>query len=103
MATGNARETLLARLAALRQHQRDGRRSPHKPLLVLLALGRLASTGASMLSWMEAETTLADLIAEFGPASKRAGRRARRTRSPGCAPTASGSSTATSRWTTSDR
>ena len=29
---------VLARLASLRQHQRDGHRSPHKPLLVLLAL-----------------------------------------------------------------
>lgn len=33
-----ARQTL-DRLSALRQHQQDGRRSPHKPLLVLLALG----------------------------------------------------------------
>jgi hypothetical protein len=32
---------------SLRQYQQNGRRSPHKPLLVLLALGRLARTGSS--------------------------------------------------------
>ncbi|MGY1680648.1 phosphorothioated DNA-binding restriction endonuclease [Geodermatophilus sp. SYSU D01176] len=60
----------LERLASLRQHQQDGRRSPHKPLLVLLALGRLATTGSSSLAWSEAEDRLADLIEEFGPTSK---------------------------------
>jgi putative restriction endonuclease len=59
-----------ARLASLRLHQRDGRRSPHKPLLVLLALGRLAATGSSALPWSEAESRLGNLIAEFGPASR---------------------------------
>jgi putative restriction endonuclease len=60
----------LERLATLRQHQRDGKRSPHKPLLVLLALGRLAATGSSRLPWSVAETQLAALISEFGPPSK---------------------------------
>lgn len=64
------RVQLLARIAALRLHQRDGRRAPHKPLLVLLALGRLATTGSSALSWQDAQTQLGGLIAEFGPASK---------------------------------
>ena len=61
---------MLERFAALRQHQRDGQRSPHKPLLVLLALGRLAATGSSELPWSAAESELADLIAEFGPPSR---------------------------------
>jgi putative restriction endonuclease len=61
---------VLDRLASLRQHQRDGKRSPHKPLLVLLALGRLAATGSSELPWSVAESELADLIAEFGPQSR---------------------------------
>jgi hypothetical protein len=59
---------VLARLASLRQHQRHGKRSPHKPLLVPLALGRLAATGSSELPWTEAGAKLAELIAEFGPA-----------------------------------
>lgn len=62
--------TIVARLASLRQHQSGGQRSPHKPLLVLLALGRLALSGSSELPWSVAETVLADLIAEFGPPSK---------------------------------
>jgi putative restriction endonuclease len=61
---------VLARLASLRQHQRNGQRSPHKPLLVLLALGQLLATGSSALPWSSAETKLAELIAEFGPPSR---------------------------------
>ncbi|RZU32463.1 phosphorothioated DNA-binding restriction endonuclease [Blastococcus saxobsidens] len=64
-----ARE-VLEQFASLRQHQRDGRRSPHKPLLTLLALGRLAETGSSALPWSEAEGRLADLLEEFGPTSR---------------------------------
>jgi putative restriction endonuclease len=63
-------EQVLDRLTSLRQHQQDGRRSPHKPLLVLLALGRLAATGSSATPWSVAETELARLIAEFGPPSR---------------------------------
>jgi putative restriction endonuclease len=68
----DAAGTLLTRLSALRQHQRNGHRSPHKPLLVLLALGRLAATGSSQLPWSVAEKDLADLIAEFGQPSSTA-------------------------------
>lgn len=67
---GDAQRQVLERFVALRQHQRDGQRSPHKPLLVLLALGRLAATGSSELPWSAAESELADLIAEFGPPSR---------------------------------
>ncbi len=63
-------QQVLDRLSALRQHQQDCRRSPHKPLLVLLALGWLATTGTSALPWSDAEEKLAGLIAEFGPTSK---------------------------------
>lgn len=60
----------LQRLTSLRQHERNGRRSPHKPLLLLLALGRLSTTGTSATPWSVAEEQLAALIAEFGPPSK---------------------------------
>ncbi|MGY0235948.1 HNH endonuclease [Longispora urticae] len=66
---GSEHDQVLARLAGLRQHQRGGLRSPHKPLLVLLALGRLSSTGTSRISWTEARSDLGNLLAEFGPAS----------------------------------
>ncbi|WP_349256583.1 phosphorothioated DNA-binding restriction endonuclease [Actinophytocola sp.] len=62
-------EDVLARLATLRQHQSQGKRSPHKPLLVLLALGRLVNTGSSALPWPVAVTSLADLIQDYGPPS----------------------------------
>ena len=65
-------EEVLTRLATFRQYQQDGKRVPHKPLLVLLSLGRLQDTGSSALPWSTAETQLADLIAEFGPPSKTA-------------------------------
>jgi putative restriction endonuclease len=61
---------IAGRFAALRQYQRNGTRSPHKPLLVLLALGRLAQSGSSSLPWSAAEPVLARLLAEFGPPSR---------------------------------
>lgn len=63
---------LLERLLDLNQYQKDGRRHPHKPLLVLLALGQLAEGGSSAVPWALAEVRLAALIAEFGPPSKTA-------------------------------
>lgn len=66
----SAADEVLARLGALRQHQQGGRRSPHKPLLVLLVLARMSAVGSSALPWAEAETQLGELIAEYGPASK---------------------------------
>ena len=64
------RDEVLTRLASLRQHQQGGQRSPHKPLLVLLALGHLHVYGTSELYWSNVETRLADLITEFGRSSK---------------------------------
>jgi putative restriction endonuclease len=63
------RERVLSRLSALRQHQQRGQRSPHKPLLVLLALGRLSRYGTSEIAWSAAEQELTDLIQNFGPPS----------------------------------
>jgi len=67
---GETAADVLGRLASLRQHQRSGQRSPHKPLLVLLALGRLAESDSSALPWCSCEPELADLITEFGPPSR---------------------------------
>ena len=62
----------LERLLSLRLHQTQGQRSPHKPLLALLAIGQLLDSGSSRLPWSVAEQRLADLIADFGPASRTA-------------------------------
>ena len=61
------------RLLSVRQHQGGGQRAPHKPLLILLALGRLSQTGSSQLSWSEAERELADLLNHFGRPSETKG------------------------------
>lgn len=63
----SALENALERLTSLRQYQHQGRRVPHKPLLVLLALGRLEATGSSAVTWEQAQPRLAELIREFGP------------------------------------
>lgn len=62
-------DEVLARLSSLRQHQRHGKRSPHKPLLVLLALGRLSAEGTSEVPWTTATEKLAELIRDYGPPS----------------------------------
>lgn len=56
----------LERLTALRQFQDRGRRAPHKPLLVLLALSQLNATGSSALEWSAVEERLGALLSEFG-------------------------------------
>jgi putative restriction endonuclease len=63
---------VVERLGALRLHQAEGKRSPHKPLLALLALGRLETTGTSAVPWSVAQDKLAELITEYGPPSKAA-------------------------------
>lgn len=45
---------VIERLMNLRQHQQDGKRSPHKPLLALLALARIDTVGSSAIPWAEA-------------------------------------------------
>jgi putative restriction endonuclease len=70
MTNSEGLEDWVERVSALKQYQHNGKRAPHKPLLVLMALGRLAETGSSELSWSVAEERLADLIAEFGPVTR---------------------------------
>jgi putative restriction endonuclease len=62
-----SQDEVLDRLSLLRQHQRQGQRSPHKPLLILLALGRLVTRGSSAISWSADSEILADLIRDYGP------------------------------------
>lgn len=68
--TASSPQEVLSRLSTLRQNRYRGRRAPHKPLLALLALGRLTATGSSALPWSEAEQQLGGLIKEFGPPSE---------------------------------
>lgn len=50
--------------------QRGGERAPHKPLLGLLALGRLQSGAGRLLPFDEIEQPLSDLLEGFGPPRK---------------------------------
>ncbi|MGI5458871.1 phosphorothioated DNA-binding restriction endonuclease [Streptomyces sp. CA-249302] len=58
----------LERVAKLRQWSRDGVRAPHKPLLLLYALGRFQADAEGELSYSVVEGDLRRLLAEYGPA-----------------------------------
>lgn len=67
---GNAmtvREEVLQRVGSINQWRRGGERAPHKPLLLLYALGRLQQTGSSRVAFADAEPDLRRLLEEFGP------------------------------------
>ena len=62
------RDEFLSRLGELRIWRRRGERAPHKPLLLLLALGRLLNEEPRLGSYTgEIETPLRDLLERFGP------------------------------------
>lgn len=60
-------EEVLRAFDSLRVWQRGGRRAVHKPLLVLLALGRLARGEPRTAEFSELEGRLRRLLEEFGP------------------------------------
>jgi putative restriction endonuclease len=57
----------LKQLEQLKIFKRRGTRSPHKPLLLLLALGQVQRGNASPLAFASVEKELGALISEFGP------------------------------------
>jgi putative restriction endonuclease len=60
----------VGRAAGLRRWSRQGERAPHKPLLMLLALGRFQQGERAGLRYTEIEQALAELLAEYGPARR---------------------------------
>ena len=70
MSLSPTHETWLRRVATLHQWSRGGERAPHKPLLLLYAIGRLEQTGQASVSFTEAEEPLRRLLEEFGPPRK---------------------------------
>lgn len=61
------RDEILRAFESVRVWQGAGQRAPHKPLLILLELGRLAAGGAPSIEFSEAEPKLRALLEEFGP------------------------------------
>jgi putative restriction endonuclease len=60
----------LDRLAKLRKWPRSGTRAPHKPLLMLYALGRFQEDSDDELRYSVVEEDLQRLLTEYGPPNK---------------------------------
>ena len=61
------REQILQRFENLRQWGSGGERAPHKPLLVLYAIGKLLRGGDRFILYTDTEEDLRNLLKEFGP------------------------------------
>jgi putative restriction endonuclease len=62
----NGRQAIIRRIDKLNVWRRGAERAPHKPLLLLLALGVL-SRGQETISFSACEQKLTELLREFGP------------------------------------
>jgi putative restriction endonuclease len=63
-------QSLLNQLQSLNVWRRDGERAPHKPLLLLLALGALSRGKPRLIPYAEIDKPLQDLLRAFGPPRK---------------------------------
>ena len=61
------RERLLDLFKNLQVWKRHGVRAPHKPLLLLLALGRVLNNKDRLVSYSEIEVPMKELLRRFGP------------------------------------
>lgn len=66
MSTDLGRQELISLVGNLRPHRRSGRSSPHKALLLLHALGRLAADEDRLERFADIERPLSMLIERFG-------------------------------------
>src|SRR5438477_6793119 len=67
--TAMSSQAILRRFDNLNVWKKHGERAPHKPLLVLYALGRW-QRGLTDVGFREAEKDLKELLREFGPPRK---------------------------------
>lgn len=59
-------DEFLARLAQFRTHEHNGQRAPHKPLLLLFALGRVLRERGRLVSYAEVDRQVGQLMRSFG-------------------------------------
>ncbi len=64
------REEIARKFETLRVWRRGDERAPHKPLLILYAIGKLLREEKRLLSFIEVDEKLGDLLNEFGPKRK---------------------------------
>ena len=64
------RESVLQKFDTLRLWQRGDERAPHKPLLVLYAIGKLLRGENRLVPFTEIDENLGELLREFGPKRK---------------------------------
>ena len=67
------RESLLEKFRTLTLFRKDGIRAPHKPLLVILAIGDLLRGRDRLLPYTEIDTRLGKLLSEYGSRRTRQG------------------------------
>ncbi|MCY3711629.1 MAG: HNH endonuclease [Caldilineaceae bacterium] len=61
------RKEIARKFESLRVWQRGDERAPHKPLLILYAIGRLLHGAQRLLPYSEVDEKLGNLLREFGP------------------------------------
>ena len=64
-------EELFKRIKSIRTWQGNGSRAPHKILLLLIALGRLANYDERMIAYSDIKDKMKEMIQEYAPAQKK--------------------------------
>ena len=65
------REEIVQKFETLKVWQKGAERAPHKPLLVLYAIGQLLQGKDRLLPFFEVDEKLKGLLQDFGPKRKR--------------------------------
>lgn len=65
-----ADDELVGLFASITQWERGGKRAPHKPLLLLIALAQIQNSKHSSIRFSEADTRLGCLLRDYGPPTK---------------------------------
>jgi putative restriction endonuclease len=63
-------EQAVIAIQSLKPWARKGERAPHKPLLILLPIGRLQAGKSRLMDFNDIEIPLRDLLRQFGPPRK---------------------------------